>query len=949
MLHGSVSDHSGAVIPSATVTLSGGGSERSVVTAADGSYSFAGLAPGQYTVRVAFPGFVPFEQSVKLGTGNSFALPIQLTIGAERQSVTVQGEPGPTLSLEPDNNISAIVVQGEDLDALPDDPDDLAQMLQTLAGPSAGPNGGQLYVDGFSGAQLPPKSSIREIRINQNPFSAEYDRLGWGRIEVLTKPGTDKLHGGFSLNDSDSLFNSRNPYAANKADYVLRFVNANISGAAGKRASFFFNFFDRTINTDALIHAVTLDQTTLQPLPIQSTVVTPRHNYSLNPRLDVQLGGGNTLTLRYQYQPATFENQGIGQYSLVSRAYAGGSNYQDLQSTLTTVLSPTAVNDLKFEYSRNTGHNDGSNAVPAVIVTAAFSGGGDQVGMASSVRNHFEILNGTSVGHGAHTFRFGVRARHDSVSDTSPGNFGGTFTFFGAANAPVLDATNNVIIDPATGRPETASIDSLEQYRRTLLFQRLGDSPDQVRALGGGASQFAIAGGNPLAAISQTDIGLYAQDDWRARPNLTISLGLRYETQTNIHDFRDVAPRIGIAWAPKGRNGQQPKTVIRGGFGMFYDRVADNLSLQALRFNGITEQQYLVVNPDFYPAIRLPASLQAARQPSNRYQFDKSLRAPASLMGAVSLERQLTRRVSAAATYMVMHSEHALRTVNINTPLPGTYDPSNPASGLRPYGNGNIFQYESNGVSNFSQVMGSLNTRFNNRVSLNVFYFAASAKDDVENTGMPSNPYNFKQDYGRAGWALKYGSNMMGSFLAPLGLRFNPMIVFFSGLPYDLTIGRDLNGDTIANDRPAFATDLTRPSVVFTRFGAFDTAPLPGQTLVPRNYLVGNPMWNFNCRVGRTFAFGTVKKGSRGVAGTDAGFQAGSAAMGAAQPQGPAGGEKRFSLNVNLYVNNVFNHLNRGGWVGNLSSPLFGQSTAIYLQRETSNDRMVQLGTELRF
>jgi hypothetical protein len=175
------------------------------------------------------------------------------------------------------------------------------------------------------------------------------------------------------------------------------------------------------------------------------------------------------------------------------------------------------------------------------------------------------------------------------------------------------------------------------------------------------------------------------------------------------------------------------------------------------------------------------------------------------------------------------------------------------------------------------------------------------------------------------------------------------MIVVFSGAPYDLLIGHDLNGDTIANDRPAFATDLTRPSVVMTRFGAFDTNPLPGQTLVPRNYLVGNAMWNFNLRVGRTVAFGTVKRGATGVSGADPGIRGASASLAAQGPGGPGGGEKRFSLNFNVFVNNVFNHLNRGGWVGNLSSPLFGQSTSIYLQRQTSNDRMIQLGTQLSF
>ena len=123
------------------------------------------------------------------------------------------------MSVDPDSNVSALVIKGDDLASLPDDPDDLSDALQALAGPGAGPNGGSIYIDGFTGGQLPPKESIREIRINQNPFSAEFDRLGFGRIEILTKPGADKMRGSVGFNDSESTFNSRNPFTTNKPDF----------------------------------------------------------------------------------------------------------------------------------------------------------------------------------------------------------------------------------------------------------------------------------------------------------------------------------------------------------------------------------------------------------------------------------------------------------------------------------------------------------------------------------------------------------------------------------------------------------------------------------------------------------------------------------------------------------------------------------------------------------
>ena len=133
-----------------------------------------------------------------------------MLIETQQQQVQVSAETM-TVDTSPDNNANAIVIKGKDLDALSDDPDELQNELQALAGPAAGPNGGEIYIDGFTGGQIPPKSSIREIRINQNPFSAEFDRLGYGRIEIFTKPGTDKMHGQIEARGNDSAFNSQNP------------------------------------------------------------------------------------------------------------------------------------------------------------------------------------------------------------------------------------------------------------------------------------------------------------------------------------------------------------------------------------------------------------------------------------------------------------------------------------------------------------------------------------------------------------------------------------------------------------------------------------------------------------------------------------------------------------------------------------------------------------------
>ena len=211
-VHGVVTDPDGALIPGATVTLTGNGPAVKATSGSDGSYN-AVVTPGTYTVTFTMPGFATYTATgIAVGAVNGMTLNAKMQIGVQSQVITVNSD-SVQLSVDPDSNASAVVLTGKDLDALSDDPDELSDELTALAGPAAGPNGGQIYVDGFTGGQLPPKSSIREIRINQNPFSAEYDQLGYGRVEVFTKPGTDKIHGNFQVNGNASQFNSGNPLA----------------------------------------------------------------------------------------------------------------------------------------------------------------------------------------------------------------------------------------------------------------------------------------------------------------------------------------------------------------------------------------------------------------------------------------------------------------------------------------------------------------------------------------------------------------------------------------------------------------------------------------------------------------------------------------------------------------------------------------------------------------
>jgi len=249
-VRGQVTDPSGAVIPNANVSLTtpDGHTVATVTSNANGSYQVNNLTPGTYIVIANADGFASSNsKAVSVTAGQTKQFDVALEIQVEKQQVQVNAE-GTTVDTSPDSNANAVVIKGKDLDALSDDPDELSSELQALAGPSAGPNGGQIYIDGFTGGQIPPKSSIREIRVNQNPFSAQYDRLGYGRIEILTKPGTDKLHGSIGARGNDSSFNAANPILNSNLqpgqppipfpDYYTYFLNGNVGGSLSRERRF---------------------------------------------------------------------------------------------------------------------------------------------------------------------------------------------------------------------------------------------------------------------------------------------------------------------------------------------------------------------------------------------------------------------------------------------------------------------------------------------------------------------------------------------------------------------------------------------------------------------------------------------------------------------------------------------------------------------------------------
>src|SRR5215472_2434442 len=678
-MRGRITDPSGAVIPQATITVTGpSGKAITVQTNHQGTYEVNGLLPGAYNVTAVAKGFaVDNEAEVQVQAGQTQQLDIQLQIAVEEQHVQVQ-ENSPTVGVSPENSAGTLVLKGKDLDALSDDPDELQSELEALAGPSAGPNGGQIYVDGFTAGQLPPKSAIREIRINQNPFSAEYDKLGYGRIEIFTKPGTDKYHGQFMLNGNSSAFNSLNPFITETPGYYSEIFNGNVSGPLGKKASFFFTAQQRDIDNVSVIVAQVLGPGNVVT-PYNATVPSPSKRLNINPRVDFQFTPNNTLTVRYQYSRNTQDNAGIGEFSLPSVGYNSHSTENTVQITDTQIISPTIVNETRFQYIRDSDDQLPLSTDPTLYVQGAFTGGGSSSGTVYSNQDNYELQNLTSIAHGKHFIKFGGLLRGTLLSSNVNSGFNGGYNF-----------------------------SSLTAYQTTENGIAAGLTPAQIRAMGGGASQFTLVAGVPLSDVSMIDVGLYAQDEWKLRPNITLSYGLRYETQTGIPYEGDWAPRVSVAWG-LGSSKTAPKTVLRAGYGIFYNRFSYDYLLQAERFNGTTQQQYVVANPNFYPLIPTPAQLSGlATNSPTMYQVQSNLHVPYNMVAAFSVERQVTKNATVSVTYLNTRGVHQLILRNANAPLPGTYNPSDPTSGVRPFGGtDNIYQYNSGGQFEQNQLIAN--------------------------------------------------------------------------------------------------------------------------------------------------------------------------------------------------------------------------------------------------
>jgi hypothetical protein len=838
-----VRDQSGAVIPNATVVIKGTDPATqdlvvpAVATDGQGVATAVSVPVGRYAISASFPGFetrtVP---DVRVRTGDN-RREITLPIEKIAESVAV-GRDAATSASDPKSERFSNVLSKDQIEALPDDPDEMEKVLKEMAGPGA-----TIRVDGFRGGKLPPKSQIRSIRFSSAMFAAENHSAGHTFVDISTQPGLGPMRGSMDFTFRDGALNARNAFQPTKGPEQTQQYNVNLSGTLLKdRTSFSLSAGGASLYDSANIFAAVPGSSVIAP------VRRPADRLNFNLRLDHALNKSHTLRGSFQQNNNDQRNLGVGNFDLADRSYTRTSSDRVVRLSESGPLSRFWFAESRLQLRRATSDSVSDFEAPTIRVLDAFTSGGAQL---AGRRESTEIEYATDIDfarHG-HALRMGALVEGGLYRSDNRSNYLGTFTF------PSLADYN-------AGRPATYS-------------RRSGDA---------------------LVDYSQWQAGLYLQDDWRVRKNLTLSAGARQEFQTNLADRWNLAPRGGLTWSPF-KNG---KTTVRAGGGLFYEWLDADTFEQTLRVDGTRQQDLVIVNPGYPDPFSGGASQQIL--PPSRYLLAGSLVMPKRAIGLLAVTQQLSPTVGINASYSRTKGWDRFRGRNVNAPLNGV----RPDPAL-----GNITEVESSARLAADSVMVGLNFNIPKR---RTFLFANYAWNRQRNDAdgpfsLPANSYDLAAEWGPAGGVPRHVASAVMNTNLVKNLRLAVSTSARAGAPYNITTGRDDNGDTVFNDRPSGTGRNSARSA-----GTFDVAARLTYAFGfgQRPPSTGGPM-------GQTILIRNVGGGAGDLLG----------AMG-----GGGAENKRLRIEVFVSASNLFNNVNPLGYSGVMTSPFFGQATAAAAARK---------------
>ena len=832
-----VKDPSGAVIPGALAQIRGvepateAASQSDLPSDGQGVALAQGLTPGRYSIEVSFPGFETHViPELRLRAGDT-RREITLAIKKLDESVAVGRDPAIAAS-DPNSERFGNVLTKEQIEALPDDPDEMERVLKEMAGP-----GGTIRVDGFRGGKLPPKSQIRSIRFASGMFSAEYHGGGMTFVDISTQPGVGPLRGSVDVTFRDDALNARNAFVQTKGPEQTQQYTFNLNGTLLKeRTSFSLSAGGASLYDSANIFAAMSDG------PRNDAVRRPSDRINFNGRLDHGLTKSHTLRATYQQNGNDQRNLGIGGYDLTDRAYNRASTESMMRLSESGPLGKKWFGESRLQIRWTDTETSPLVDAPAIRVLDSFTiGGAQQAGGRHT--SEIEWASNFDWARGTHAVRLGALVEGGWYRSDSTSNYLGTYTF--------------------------ASLADYETRLPSTYTRRIGD---------------------PLVEYSHWQGGIFVQDDWRARKNLTLSGGLRQELQTHLNDGINLAPRAGLTWSPF----KSGTTTVRAGGGIFYDWLEAEVYEQTLRVDGFRQQEVVVRNPG-YPDPFSGGSPDIL--PTSKYVLAEGLVMPTRNIVNVGLSQRLSSNLSLNLNAMHSRGTNRLRGRNTNAPI----------DGRRPDATfGNITQVESTAHMRTNQIHAGLN--FNvpaRRIMVFANYSFFDQKNDADGPfSLPADSYDLAAEWGPSAGIPRHMVSALVNLPLAYGFRLGLTTQARSGTRYNITTGRDDNDDTVFNDRPAG---------------------------VGRNSEVGKGSWDVAARVTYTFGFGdrSAAAGPGGgpvmivqrVGGAPAGDMLSGLMGGGAE-------NKRFRIELFASAQNLLNSVTPMGYSGVMTSPFFRQPTA---------------------